>query len=52
MLSYPFAAIQFATSNPAVDESAVTNEPHAISTTTTVQLQSLSIDIEVSSKVA
>ena len=49
---YIFATSQFATSNPAVDETAVTNEPHATSTIPTGQLQCLSSASEVRTKVA
>ncbi len=49
---YISATTQFATSNPAVDETAVTNEPQAMSTTATGQFQCLSSASEVRSKVA
>jgi hypothetical protein len=49
---YIFAIIQFATSNPAIDATAVTNVPQEMLTTTTAQLQFLSSDIDVNSKVA
>ena len=47
-----FGAIQFAINRPAVDDSAVTKVPQDTSTITTRQVQCLSSDSEVSSKVA
>jgi hypothetical protein len=43
---------QLAINRPAVDDSAVTKEPEVTSSTTTGQVQCLSSDSEVSSKVA
>jgi hypothetical protein len=45
-------ASQLATSSPSVDDTAVTNDPHATSMMTTGQVQCFSSESDVSSKVA
>ena len=47
-----FGAIQLAISGPSVDDTAVTKHPQDTSNATTAQVQCLSSDSDVNSKVA
>jgi hypothetical protein len=52
MTGQVFGASQSAISKPAVDATAVTNDPHNTSTTATGQVQCFKSDSDVRSKVA